>query len=581
MSDGQASTSAPRAPTTSEWEGDLPLKEVRELFVTLGKAFRAYQLYDENNPVRRRFVENLREAFQAVWGAVDRLQLYVEEDRITLRGEEIYRGETRADSLSFLFFKDGVRELTFLPGIETEELERFLGVLQRARKLLPEGDDLITVLWEEDLQYFKFQYIDFLAEGVSLPEPGAGNTQSEMKNVLETEAAEEQAAEEKAESGEEAAEPGPQTVSQDDFNPTLYALDPREMQVLSSELKKEIERDLRGDVLAALFDRLEESQNRERQSEILGILATLLPNFLSRGALKAGTEVLKELRALEAGGKAFDAERLEESRRLLDEASAPETLSELIQALYDGSIRTTPQQLAQFLSFMRPRAMPALLRASMTIEHKELQVVLRQAVQGIAQRNREAVVALLQEEDAVVARGAARLVGDMRIAEAGPALASLLAHADSGVRLAAVEAAVALKASTAAGALERTLDDPDRDVRIAAAKALGELGYRPAGARLAKLVAGKEIRSADIAEKVALFEAYGRVAQEAAVEQLDQLLNGKGFLGKREPSEIRAAAALGLGQIEGQAARAALQKAVREEDAVVRSAVNRALRKGE
>jgi len=80
---------------------------------------------------------------------------------------------------------------------------------------------------------------------------------------------------------------------------------------------------------------------------------------------------------------------------------------------------------------------------------------------------------------------------------------------------------------------------------------------------------------------VAFFEAYGLVAENAAVELMDKLLNGKGFLGKREPSEVRAAAALALGKASVPSARASLERAVQEEDPVVRSAVNRALRSEE
>lgn len=558
---------------------DAPHAAVRELFVVLAKAFRAYQLYDENNPVRQRFVETLRQAFQGLWGETERLTLVVEEDRILLAGQEVYRSENRGDSLAFLFFKDGVREISFLPGLEGEEMVRFLGVLQRARKLLPEGDDLLTVLWEEDLQFFKYQYVDFLAEGVALPVPGSGNTQQDMQNVLQAEVPEEaEAAEEEAPGKQAAAQDAPKTVNKDDFNPTLYSLDPREMKALQAELHKELHRDLRGDVLSALFDRLEEPSSPERQSEILGVLGTLLPNFLSRGALTAATRVLEELRKLEAMPGIFDEQRVGESRALLDEVSAPEAIGELIQSLYDGSIRAAPQQLAAFLRFLRAGALSPLLKASETVDHKELQAVLRAAVKGIAERNRGAVVRLLGEPDAIVASGAARLAGDMQIAEAGPSLAGLLAHPDSSVRLAAVEAAVSLKASTAAGALQQTLDDPEREVRIAAARALGALRYAPAARRLSDILGSREIRASDISEKVAFFEAYGMVAGEAAVDMLDKLLNSKGFLGKREPSEIRAAAALALGRVPGPAARAALNKCAQEEDPVVRSAVNRALR---
>lgn len=582
MTDDLGLTGASAPEPEGDWDDtNLPIEDVRELFVVLGKALRAYQLYDENNPVRHRFVESLRHAFKSLWEEVEELVLQVDEDRILLAGKEVYSSTNRGESLAFLFFKDGVRQISFLPGVEKQELEKFLSVLQRARKLLPEGDDLLTVLWEEDLHFFQYQYVDFLAEGVSLPEAGAGNDQSDFQNVLQAEAA----GEEEEEAGaEEAGKPGaeaddaPKTASKDDFNPTLYSLDPKEKKILQQELQKELDRDLRGDVLAALFDRLEEPQNPARQSEIIGVLGTLLPNFLSRGVLDRATQILEELRRLESAPGIFDESQLAESSALVDEVSAPAAVHELIQALYDGSIRASPAQLGSFLRFLRSGALAPLLRSSETVDHKELQAVLREAVKGIAERNRSAVVRLLEEDDAVIASGAARLAGDMQITEAGPALAGLLAHSAPEVRLAAVEAAITLKASTAAGALQQTLDDPEREIRMAAARALGELKYRPAAVRFEAIVGSKEIRSADISEKVAFFEAYGMLAEERSVATLDKLLNGKSFLGKREPGEIRAAAALALGKVAGPAARAALQKGAEAEDPVVRSAVNRALR---
>lgn len=562
-----------------DWdEESLPVEEVRSLFVTLGKAFRAYQLYDENNPVRKRFVDSLREEFETLWGELETLEVTMDEDHIYLGGSEVYASETRNDSLAFLFFKDGVREVTFLPGIETHELESFLDVLQKARRLVPEGDDLLTVLWEEELQYLKYQYIDLLAEGVTLPEPGAGNTGPELQAALAAEDEEVAAQEDAEDSAEDGAADAPQSVSQDDFNPTLYALDPREMEILRAEAKKELNRDTRADVLKGLFDRLEEPGNRERQSEILGILETLLPNFLSRGGLVAATNVLRELRRLETIQGVFDEQRLAQSRRIVDGISAPESIHELIQALYLGTILASPAQLSSFLAFLRGGALEPLLRESETVEHRQLQIVLRKAVQGIANQNRGALVDLLDGEDPLVAAAAARLVGQMQVTEGAVKLASMLKHAEPFVRLAAIDAAVAIKASTVASSLEAILRDEERDVRIAAARALGELRYTPGAESLAAVIRSKQIRRADIAEKVAVFEAYGLTAGEAGVAVLDELLNKKGLLGKRESSEMRAAAALGLGRIDAPGARSALETATQDDDPVVRSNVNRALR---
>lgn len=556
---------------------DLPIDQVRALFVTLGKAFRAYQLYDENNPVRQRFVDALAGEFTTLWGEIDRLVVTVDEDHIYLGGTDVYKSESRNDSLAFLVYKDGVRELTFQQGIENE-IEGLLGVLQKARRLSPEGDDLLTVLWEAQLQHLEYQYVDLLAEGVNLPEAGPGHGAGELQAVLEAED-EEIAQQEEADAGGEAAPDAPQTVKQDDFNPTLYALDPRDMETLRAELQKELKRDTRADVLKALFDRLEEPERRERQTEVLGILRTLIPNFLSRGGLVPATNVLMELQRLERLDGVFDEERMQASSQILDEVSAPEAIEELIQALYDGTIKASSKQLGGFLQCLRGGALAPLLRESESVGHKQLQAVLRQAVQGIAERNKGALIALLEQEDAVVAAGAARLAGRIQATEAGPGLAQLLAHPEPNVRLAAIEAAISLKASMVAGGLEQSLEDPERDVRVAAARALAELRYSPAAQTLAGIVKSRQIRQADVTEKVAIFEAYGMTAQADGVALLDQLLNKKGGLfGKQESTEIRAAAALGLGKITAASAKEALEQATQDEDPVVRSNVNRALR---
>jgi hypothetical protein len=583
----ESPTSAPatgsgsfRTPAASASWGDaasLPLPAIKELFVTLGKALRAVQLYDENNPVYQRFVQSLREALRDLFQDIDRLVVTVEEDRFTVAGEEVYRAENRAESLAFLFFKDGVREITLLPGLEEEELTKFLRVVQRARKSRGEGDDLLTILWEADLSRFKYQYIDVLAEGVELPEPGAGATAQQLQSAVQAEAPPEERPSARAETAQEPPKPK-QGVSRDDFNPTLYSLDPREMDQLRQEIQLETARDLRGDVLSALFDRLEEPQNPERQTEILAILRTLLPNFLSRGAILPAARVLEELRAVESKTDVFDAQRRQEAEKIVDRLSSAQTMDELVHALEDGSIKSTPADLSALLRHLKPGALGPLLRASELTHIRELQPVLRQAVHGIAEKNPAAVAALLRDQDAVVLAGAARLAGRLKAAEAGPTLAGLMTHAVADVRLAAVEAAVELKASTAASALQALLGDPDRQVRIAAARGLGKLKYRPAATRFRDVVTGKDIRGADISEKIAFFESYGELAGDAARELMDKLLNGKGFLGRKEPPEIRACAALALGKIGTEQARRSLQAATNEEDAVVRSAVNRALR---
>ncbi len=555
-------------PSSAEWDAEatLSVAPVRELFVTFSKALRAFQLYDENNPVYHRFVSALRQAFVDLWVEVPSLALLVEEDRLVFEEMEVYQSSSRSDSLAFLFYKDGIRALELRPGIE-DELEPFLKVLLRARHGRTDGDDLITLFWEADLEHLRYQFIDLTAEGYELPDAGEGASAEELQEALQQEVG--QAAD---------ADPPPSAVSQDDFNPTLYALDPREMDQLRVEIQREMERDVRTDVVAALMDRLEEPDRPERQGDILRIFRTLLPSLLSRGHLQHAALILRELRVMEGRPEVLSAPLQAALGDILDQISSSDSIAELVQLLEDGTVRPSPAELGRLLAQLRAGALAPLLRASEVTQLRDLQPVLRQAVEGIAQAYPEGAVTLLESQDPIVVAGAARLVGRLKAGDAGGALAELMSHAEASVRVAAIESAAELRASTAAGALVEALRDPERDVRMAAARALGLLRYRPAAARFREIVLSKDVKKAEISEKIAFFEGYGQIGDPEAVVVLDRMLNGKGFLGRREAPEVRACAALGLGKVGSAEATASLRRAVDDPDAVVRSAVGRALR---
>jgi hypothetical protein len=58
LTDTPADISNQTSDKPEDWQesDDLPVAQVRELFVVFVKAFRSFQLYDEQNPVRKRFV---------------------------------------------------------------------------------------------------------------------------------------------------------------------------------------------------------------------------------------------------------------------------------------------------------------------------------------------------------------------------------------------------------------------------------------------------------------------------------------------------------------------------------------------
>lgn len=562
--------------TAPDAEAALSRADVENVLGTMSKAIRAFNMYQDNNPIFQRFQEGLRSSIADLWQKTDRLELTVQEDGFQWDSHVFAVGKGR-DSLAFAFYKDGVRFLTLLPGFE-DEVTTFLHAVNRAMKRDEDADDLISVLWEEDFTSLQYGYVDLLMEGISIPEEAKGSP-TPLDAPAGTQAREAEAAEEEQATGRTGTLST--SLSIEDFDGTLYFLDPSEMAALQEEVEIEMERDLRHDVLSGLFDRLEESGRPERQGEILDILDQLLPLFLSRGEFGSAARILEELDRIVAAPEILSGELKERVERLFERLSEPQVLEQFVQALEDGAVAPDSDEVTLFFSRLHQQALPILIRFSEMAETTGVRGRLSSAIDGLATRYPSEVGRLLASDEPAVVRGAARVAGRVTLAQAVAALHGALEHADRDVRLSVVEALVAIRSTPALLALVDALDDDDRDVRIAAARSIGAIRFASARDQLAERLEDRRLKGADLTEKMAFYEAYGAVGGNAAVERLAAVLNQRGFMGRRPPAEDRACAALGLAQASTPPARAALEQARKDEDPVVRNAVLRALRQEE
>ncbi|HEU0298189.1 MAG TPA: HEAT repeat domain-containing protein [Longimicrobium sp.] len=545
--------------------------EVQEVVRGFARALRTHLLYEGHSPSLDRFVETLRERMGALWDRLPYLNVQVEEREILWEGAAVFVGEEprgpqhdgspdrpRADNLAFSLYKDGVRELSFMPGFEEEDLDAFLGILARIHRLRLDEEDLLTLLWDHDWSHFRYRYVEPLGEGVKLPEEGGAPTS--VAAPLHDPA------------------PLAATVSTEDFREALYFLDEVEMRRLEAELKRELGRDLWMDVLNALFDRLEDGTG-ERQAHVVSILGDLLPTLLGAARLQTAAYMLGELVGIATSGRKLPPPVVRAMRGLFDQLARPETVAELVRIVEEAGETLPREHLGALLTYFPPESLGPLMRAGESSASEGARAALMAAAERLAAPNPGALRGFVQDADAAVAAGAARLVGRLRVLEAGADVGRLLQHAEPRVRVAAVEALQELRSPTASSALEPVLDDDDREVRVAAARALAALRWTAARPRLEAALESKRLRETDnLTERIAFFEAYGGLAGAEGVPLLDRMLNGRNWLGRRESAEMRACAALGLGRVRHPSAEKALTAAAADPDPVVRSAVGRALR---
>ena len=567
----------------------LPPSQVEELIQLLGKALRAQQLYLPNNPVYQKAIELLRGAFRAAWEATDDLVLDVHEADLKWEGHVVYSNATRSDSLAWVLFKDGVRSVTLLTGVEDEEIVGFLDVVHRARMLQAEdNDDLLTLLWEKDFQRIQYQFQEMVGEHGGPTLPSARDLEAPKTEALFVrqgvqsdvgeEAAEEGEPGEATEGGEAAGGRRKGIVRAEDFDTTLYFLDEKEIEWIRQAVGDEYLQDLRRNVLAMLCDVLELQTYATVRTELISIVESFLPYLLGASDFTAVAYVLRESRSLILRARELQPDHREALERLPLRLSEEQALSQLLQSLDEAAALPSAEELGELFGELHAEALPTLFAWLSKLTNERVREVVEHAVLRLAAANAPTVTAALQARDANAVIAAARVAGRLKLAPTVGALGQVLGHAEPLARAAAVQALSDIASPAALQALERGLEDADREVRIASARVIGTHKSKSALPKITAVVQGRSVRERDLTEKMVFFEAYGAMVGDAGVEILDGILNSGGFLKRKDDPQTRACAAMALGRIASEAARASLGKAASDKEPLVRNAVNRALR---
>jgi HEAT repeat protein len=190
----------------------------------------------------------------------------------------------------------------------------------------------------------------------------------------------------------------------------------------------------------------------------------------------------------------------------------------------------------------------------------------------------DVIASLLSHHEWYVVRNAADLVGEMRVADAVPALARAAANPEPRVRRAIGVALARIGTADTALPLRKLVTDPDPQVRLSVVK---EVGGRALSGLAMPLVsaAGAELDPDVLAE---YYRALGRIGTPDAVAALVQAAQEGGGLLSRKPLGPRLAAIEGLGSAGGPSAVAVLRELAQSRSndvrAVAVAALERALK---
>lgn len=558
MDDAQSLT-MPADPPTAEPVTDVDLEtagEVEEFITALLKELKARQAYVAGNPMIDRFHHAARDQADRLWDLIPHLTVRIDEGQLLWKDHPVYDEPVGHDNVAFLFFRDGLRTLAFLPGCEKGELREFLEIVASVRQ--GRAADLLATLWHRDFSLIRMEYVDVSEdEALDLPvtnrNAGAGETipTGEMDRVREA---------------------GPVGEEMDEaFN--QLRLTSADRQYLERELELELNRPLAHDVTLALLDQFE-MRDQERRRQVVDILRELLPRLLRRHDFGTVALIVNELQLL--ANKTGERDTQELVASLLRDMS--EAMAELVSAADEIEDGPEEDELDALLGALQAEAIPTLVRALPAMSDPVIRGQVEEALDRLILRFPRHVTRLLQAEDPMLSAEAAGIVSRLDVPGALDGLLEAARRPEAIARRAAVEALGSMDSEEASRAVADALNDGDPSVRVAAVTALTRHETPGVQSAVEREISARGFASRDPAEQMAYLKAFVAISGTDAIDVLGELLNGRRWLFFRYPPALRGSAARALALLGTQEAAAELRKAERDRSSTVANAVRVSLR---
>ena len=122
-------------PLVEGLEADEELLLARDLMRSFVKSIKAFRFYPPDNPILKGFKELVPKKFNFFLNKYNSLIFQIGEYDLSFKGKVLYENRDVKTSLAFLFFKDGLRELRFMKGLEEWEVQGLIDIIAQSEHI--------------------------------------------------------------------------------------------------------------------------------------------------------------------------------------------------------------------------------------------------------------------------------------------------------------------------------------------------------------------------------------------------------------------------------------------------------------
>jgi HEAT repeat protein len=555
-------------------ELDERLLRARDLMATFVKTVKAFRLYPSDNPSLSDFRDQLLRKFQLFLNKYQSFIFQIGEYYFAFKEKIIYENTDLNTSLAFRLYKDGLRELRFMEGLEEWELQGLIDIVKRIDNINKLEDDLVTLMWEG-----AFVHISYLATDEFLDETPVIIPKSveEFRKYLRFEPPAHKVEPDFGEEGEQDGFDLEAILSQEAGGPpsiaanqSVYFLTPDEMERLRKETEAETAPTAVFNIIDILLEIMALEKEPEPFQDAVNVLQRMLDALLPLGEFQKASDLLSRVHII-LNTYQLEDWQLKIIQQFIEAAGEPAQI-ERIGKILEKEKGVKLEEVNKYLTLLRPNSVRPLIEVLGELSNSKARRVLCDVICEIGKNSIEIISPFMNDHRWYLVRNIIYILARVGKEQALPYIQKGCNHMEARVRREAVQALGLIGGSKAFGFLVKALGDTDERIRSMAALNLAKVGKRASLPHLLEVVHSKEFPKKEKGEIKAFFDAIGMSGCDQAVPPLQKLLEQRGWFNKRKKVEIRMGAANALALIGTTEAKSILKSGTNSKNRNIRQA---------
>jgi hypothetical protein len=518
------------------------VKSTKALIQTFLQTLKAFRLYEANHPILSKFVERLRKDFDQYFGEFDSFSLQIGEHRLYYRGNVVYENEDVKESLAFVFFKDGIRELQFSKGLEFKEMIDFLNVVRKGDLLNRMEDDLVTLLWEKDFTHITFTAVDEFMEGGATLVPA---TEEDLAKGLEYKGSWEEGLQEKADEGQPESSSIPvQEGLRKAINPApgqslvqACQLTPEEREAIDREARQEEQ----PDYIYILIDNLIEillhlGEDVDAYENMISYFDRVIEYLLDQKEVGKAVALLSSLHQTMESIMMKD-KQIFAIQRILENSSSPHSI-ELLGKAMKGNGEVDSESILEYLRFLTKKAVEPLCLLLGELESGKWRKTICDQLTELCRQEIQPLSKFLSDHNPLLVCQILYTLGNIGDPSTVNYLGDLVTHKDLKVREETLQILNKF-GEKGKGLIQRFLTDSISGIRAKAALLLARNAKGEAVKPLTDIIFSEDFHKRDYKEKASFFRALGETGSKEVIPTLKKISKKKSFFRRDKWNEMR------------------------------------------